>query len=341
MNTSNAFEYWTFGGTGTNTFARWLRPINRPGILASGCFFLEPNDPYIVVFQHRNAGATSENLHVFRDNADGTSDIIFTNSNIIAPTYTTNSAQFVASGDGKERIRFVSNHNASEGGIYINHFTIKADTSAWLADAELVRIVAPTHGVNLGIEERVIIEVANLNRRPLTNLHVYYSIDGAHCETCRDSIALLNPGDTVEFEFPQRAYLGEYKTYEIIAWINGARIGDINLSNDTARTFVTNCEPCTPCDTNYPCQNSISPMIVDNAIAIYPNPATTEVFIRSEKEISTLFIHDMRGQLIKEIRVNSTEYQLNTNNFSAGTYLFTVLIGNERVTQRVMINYQP
>jgi hypothetical protein len=341
MNTSNAFEYWTFGGTGTNTFARWLHPTNRPGILASGCFSLEPNDPYMVVFQHRNAGAMPENLHVFRDNADGTPDIIFTNSNIIAPIYTTSSAQFVASGDGKERIRFVSNYNASAEGIYINHFTIKADTSAWPADAELVRIVAPTSGINLGIEEPITIKVANLNRRPLVNLHVYYSINGVHCETCRDSIALLNEGDTIEFTFRQRAYLGEYKTYEIVAWINGARIGDINHSNDTARARITNCEPCTPCDTNYPCQNSISPMIVDNAITIYPNPATTEVFIRSEKEISTLFIHDMRGQLIKEIRVNSTEYQLNTSYFPIGTYLFTVLIGNERVTQRVMINYQP
>ena len=341
MNTSKAFEYWTFGGTGTNTFARWLHPTNRPGILASGCFSLQPNEPYVVIFQHRNAGAAPENLHVFRDNTDGTSDVIFTNSNIIAPTYTTNSAQFVASGDGKERIRFVSNYNALAEGIYINHFTIKVDTSAWPADAELVRIVAPTSGINLGIEEPITIEVANLNRRPLVNLHVYYSIDGAHCETCRDSIALLKPDETIEFTFRQRAHLGVHKTYEIVAWIDGERIRDINLSNDTARIWVTNCEPCTPCDSNYPCQNSINPLIVDNAITIYPNPATTEVFIRSEKEISTLFIHDMRGQLIKEIRVNSTEYQLNTNNFPAGTYLFTILIGNERVSQRVMINYQP
>jgi len=75
-----------------------------------------------------------------------------------------------------------------------------------------------------------------------------------------------------------------------------------------------------------------------NLLSIHPNPATTEVFIQSEQEISTLFIHDIRGQLIREIRVNNTEYHLNTTDFPAGIYVFTIVVGNERVSKRIIIN---
>jgi len=75
-----------------------------------------------------------------------------------------------------------------------------------------------------------------------------------------------------------------------------------------------------------------------NRLSIHPNPATTEVFIQSEQEISTLFIHDIRGQLIREIRVNNTEYHLNTTDFPAGIYVFTIVVGNERVSKRIIIN---
>ena len=73
-------------------------------------------------------------------------------------------------------------------------------------------------------------------------------------------------------------------------------------------------------------------------LSIHPNPATTEVFIQSEGEISMVFIHDVRGQLVREIRVNSAEYHLNTTDFPAGVYVFTVVIGNAHVSQRIIIN---
>jgi len=78
--------------------------------------------------------------------------------------------------------------------------------------------------------------------------------------------------------------------------------------------------------------------ITRNVLQIHPNPATTEVFVQSEQEISTLFIHDIRGQLIREIRVKNTEYHLNTTDFPTGVYVFTVVVGNERVSKRIIIN---
>jgi len=85
-------------------------------------------------------------------------------------------------------------------------------------------------------------------------------------------------------------------------------------------------------------QASVVDLQATNLLQIHPNPATTEVFIQSENEISTVFIHDIRGQLIREIRVNNTEYHLNTTDFPAGMYVFTIVVGNERVSKRIIIN---
>jgi hypothetical protein len=330
------FEYWTFGlGLSTaNSYAHFENGITtraKPGILATPCFSLIPDETYEIVYQYRGIEvATAENLHVLRENNDGTIENLHSNTNIRTATYSRNSVPFVATGD-ERRFRFLSNYHYQSKGLYINQFTIKIDTSAWPADAELVRLVSPISRPGLTVEEPIIIEVANLNRRPLHNLHVYYSIDG-RCPSgdnfCHDSIPALAPGDTIQFAFRQRAYLGDFKDYKIVAFVDVDR--DLDRLNDTVRETVTNQQV-----------NSIFEYSDKSVWMIYPNPATTEVFVKSEKEISTLFIYDMRGQPVKEIRINNTEYHINTSDFSAGTYLFSFQIGNERFSQKVVINNQP
>jgi hypothetical protein len=327
------FEYWTFGGSGNNTYAYFQNGSGRglPGILASGCFSLEADEYYLITYRYRGSGITSpENLHVLRDRADGTSDILFADTDIRTTTYSTKSVPFKGIGDGKERIRFLSNYNFSAQGIYIDQFTIKVDTASWPADAKMVRIVAPQTDTGLSVDEPIIIEVANINRRPLTNLYVFYSIDGGGWH--KDSIPFLGTDSTTTFTFRQRAYLGEFRTYEITAFVDV--VGDVDRSNDTVqKTVINHRRPDPPV--------SISNLHKESPVRIYPNPATTEVFIKSEKEISTLFIYDMRGLRVKEIRINNTEYHLNTSDFPAGIYLFSTIIGYERISQRVVINYHP
>ncbi|MCL2412667.1 MAG: T9SS type A sorting domain-containing protein [Bacteroidales bacterium] len=419
------FEYWTFGQEGATFQNGTQRAL--PGILASICFDLDTDEPYLITYEYRGASAAiAENLHVLREKADGTLETLFSNSNILTSTWTTNNVSFTAVGDQGERIRFLSNFNAFAQNVHIRSFSIKVDTMSWPADAELVRFIAPKTDTGLTDQVPITIEVANLNRRPLFNLPVFYSINGG--ELVMDSIPAVLPGDMVEFTFRQKADLSVVRDYNILIVVNAE--GDVDRSNDTIRETiswpganaklvrlvsptgsgafetdeqiiveVTNLSPrplynlhlyysinggelhvgiipelrwrdtveftfeqrvdlsavgdyeilvFVNAEGDIDRSNdtirqtvvatSISNLHQTSLLEIHPNPATTEVFIRSENEISILFIHDMRGQLIREIWVNSMEYHLNTSDFPAGVYLFSTIIGNERTSQRVIIN---
>jgi hypothetical protein len=331
------FNYWTFGGTGNNTYAQFqngdLNTSFKPGILASPCFKLEPDENYVIVFQYRGA-SDYENLQVLRD-TDGTPETLDVLGHIEnSTTFGTKAIPFTGNGGGKERIRFLSEHRHNARGIDINSFTIKEDILAWPADAKMNGIVNPVSDTALTQVEHIIVEVSNLNRRPLVNLHVYYRIDER--PYILDSIPFVDVDSTVRFTFTTRASFSvgpepdRYREYKVVAWVDAP--GDVNRSNDTARAIVKNISPV---------PSSIEETYKEFNLMIYPNPATTEVFIKSEKEISMLFIHDMRGRLVKEIRVNGTEYRLNTSDFLGGTYLFSIYIGDERISQRIIINQQP
>jgi len=319
------FEYWSIDNNGA-----FFRPNHQrllPGILASKCFRLQAGDPYVIIYDFRGTSVASpENLHVQIERPDGTIETLYTNSDIRSTSFIENAVQFEAFGNTglqTERIRFLSNYSALATGIYIRSFTIKADTASWPADAELIRLISPRTDTALTAQEPVTIEIANINRRPLFNLPVSYSIDGGSLYW--DTVPALLPGQTIQFTFAERANLGAYREYEIVVFVDAA--GDINRTNDTIRKVVRNYQ-----------STSLLDLLTTTQLKIHPNPATTEVFIQSEQEISVVFIYDMRGQLIREIRVNNTEYHLNTSDFPAGIYVFTIVVGNERVSKRIIIN---
>lgn len=75
-------------------------------------------------------------------------------------------------------------------------------------------------------------------------------------------------------------------------------------------------------------------------ISIHPNPATNnEVFISSEKELKSIVLYNVNGQIIQEIK-NPTRidnsYKL--NNLSSGFYLVQMASENAVATKKIIVN---
>ncbi|MCL2028144.1 MAG: T9SS type A sorting domain-containing protein [Bacteroidales bacterium] len=336
------FAYWTFEGSEANALARFRGNGTNPGVLASVCFDLEEGEQYVIEYRYRTQAPTiPENLQVLRDSAGIPTDVLFSGPTVpgtLSNVWRTERVPFDAKGGGQEQFRFLSNPNYQSQGIFIDHFTMKEDTMAWPADVAVLEILAPVSDTNLldltlgG--EPIIVKIANLNKRPFKNLPVYFSITGGTIQDGRvrdATIPELLSYSTLITDDPSllRANLGEYTTYEIKVWVDVP--GDLDRSNDTAFVTVTNINPST----------SIVDKNENYRLMIYPNPATTEVFIKSEREISTLYIYDLAGHRLKEIRINHTEYQLNTGDLPTGVYLFSLQIDHQRILQRVVIHQQP
>ena len=67
---------------------------------------------------------------------------------------------------------------------------------------------------------------------------------------------------------------------------------------------------------------------VDNkeiSVDIFPNPAKEEVNINCGYKIKTLQVFDEQGKRLFEKEINTYNYQINLENYPAGTYLIKVL----------------
>ncbi len=59
-------------------------------------------------------------------------------------------------------------------------------------------------------------------------------------------------------------------------------------------------------------------------VQIFPNPATSNVSIKSDKEIASVFIYDYAGKLLTIIEPNAFETTLNIESLPKGFYMFTI-----------------
>ena len=64
--------------------------------------------------------------------------------------------------------------------------------------------------------------------------------------------------------------------------------------------------------------------ISNNLIAIYPNPATTEVNIEGNN-LSHLSLYDITGRCITEAIINSDIHTIDTSTLASGTYIIKVI----------------
>ncbi|MDR2907144.1 MAG: T9SS type A sorting domain-containing protein [Bacteroidales bacterium] len=320
----SAFEYWQTG-SGSNEMHFANGPSkNKPGFLASGCFTLKPDEPYIITYRYKAAASTStENLRLMKYNADETTETLFTQpSSSFSTAYQTKVVSYTTTG-ANERFVFASNSNNQAQGVYIDYFSIVEDTAGWPADVRMLAISSPKSDTALSATERVTVRVTNNALRPLKNVPIYYQLNGVLVE---ETIPSLTPGQVLNFTFAQTADLSSYQSYELV--IFSGLSDDLDRTNDTLRATVT----CYP-----PAESSVENLVSDVQFAVYPNPATTHVVIRSDKTISKLLIHTITGKFVTEIALNSTEYQLNTSDFPTGVYLFSCQIGQAWVQQKVII----
>ena len=75
----------------------------------------------------------------------------------------------------------------------------------------------------------------------------------------------------------------------------------------------------------------------DYNIRLYPNPFTDRLKISAEKEISTITVCNLMGQILVNRMVNNSEIYLDMHDFSAGNYLVTIkLVNGEKSTQKLV-----
>ncbi len=325
---STAFEYWTFRQNGQDTYAYFKNGSanEKPGLLASGCLSLDAEESYLITYSYKATdGNYPENLNVQYTSNDGSSETLDAQAGITNTDYVSKTLTLNPLGGNHERILFNSTYSANAKGLSINSFYIRVDTSAWDADVKIDNIFTPVSGIELTATETVSVNVSNIARRPLKNVPISYQLDNG--TAVQEIIPTLNPGEIVSFTFAQKIDLSAYKEYTITVFTGLS--DDMDRSNDTLSTTVTNTV------------SSVLGKIKEAIFTVYPNPATVEVSIESNREISTLYIYNLQGTLIAEKQINNTESVVNTSNLKPGLYLFTCQIGDQRISRRVVIRNRP
>lgn len=73
-------------------------------------------------------------------------------------------------------------------------------------------------------------------------------------------------------------------------------------------------------------------------VALYPNPATTQVNVAVDSRINSISVVNAMGQVVyTQNNVNSNNVTINTNDFAAGIYFVNVVTDDAQITKRVSI----
>ncbi len=76
-----------------------------------------------------------------------------------------------------------------------------------------------------------------------------------------------------------------------------------------------------------------------NNVSVFPNPSVADVRISSKEMISTVYIYDALGNLVKEFRnINATQFSLERKGLEAGIYLVKTLTDkNQQSIQKIVL----
>lgn len=73
-------------------------------------------------------------------------------------------------------------------------------------------------------------------------------------------------------------------------------------------------------------------------IRIYPNPATNQITLSSEKPFSKIEIYSVTGTLIRQLKIsNENQVKIPTGNYTSGIYFVHIFQENERITKKLLI----
>ncbi len=102
---------------------------------------------------------------------------------------------------------------------------------------------------------------------------------------------------------------------------------------------VTTDEGCTLSATVETSQNVGIEDIKNQAISLYPNPATSQIniLLNDIDQVEAWQIFDIKGRLITEGMINGNQFQINTNTFSTGIYLIQLTGNNNTFTKKFEI----
>lgn len=61
-----------------------------------------------------------------------------------------------------------------------------------------------------------------------------------------------------------------------------------------------------------------------NSLSLFPNPAVSDITLQSDRLMSTIWIYDYSGKLVKQIELNALQTTFDLTNFAKGFYTLTV-----------------
>lgn len=118
------------------------------------------------------------------------------------------------------------------------------------------------------------------------------------------------------------------ENYEFINWTKDG----VEVSTEVTFTFIVTASE------TYVAHFNFDDYVIENAsrCQIYPNPITDILRITTDNTAHSISVFDIYGRLLKKQEVSSTQFELDLNEFSAGTYLLQVDYGDGRSVHRIM-----
>lgn len=77
--------------------------------------------------------------------------------------------------------------------------------------------------------------------------------------------------------------------------------------------------------------------ILENAVHISPNPASTEIIINTtELEPNKAFLYNMQGQKIKELNINASNFKIDIHDVESGSYILSIHTNTHTISKKIV-----
>ena len=320
--------------------------VNAMATLSTGCINLHYNDGYPCesdYWQHIFGTPTATSKFYIEI---GSGEYYIRMDSIIGRTHTGINQEFLKRNyvmnqiDENARIRFIVTGRTGKIDPAIDDLSIKHGR----ADISIDRFIYPLDFTQSSDDcvikkdtVRPTIMIKNVGRVPILNFTINFNAAiGTNIQISPDEFwtGVINPGDSMEYTFTNGIVVPELFSYLQFQ----AQISTINDENpqNNIRT-ITACTRVS-IDDNVQIQNGI---ILGQNI---PNPAINETvipFYTSNPGITLLHIHSVEGQLLyttsHNAEIGDNNIPINTSNFAAGIYMYTITLNNTMLTRKMII----
>jgi Leucine-rich repeat (LRR) protein len=202
-------------------------------------------------------------------------------------------------------------------------------------------VVAPSE---IGNYLHYAINFENIGTFPAENIVVKTEVDAAKFDI--GSLQLMSTN------FPVDARITGNKVefiFENIQLPIGGH-GHILLKIKTQHTLVTGDEVANRAniffDYNFPIDTGLANTVfqtlsnsvfeIDSSVAIYPNPATTEITVKANSNIKSIQLYDAQGRIILTSLTDSSEWKLNISSYSKGIYFLKITTEKGAQVQKLL-----